>query len=188
MNTTTGIQRLMSGLRGNTTMASVLTPQQQRDWRKPGPTRAEAAERRRRRESIEELRLMDLCRDFIGMRLHHADAVRRHAVTTQTEMRFDVEHEAMRRRILRQLADYLAVEVPMVSTAKAHQVRSIVKARTGTRDLHLDALPPAPVKTTYNKRTGVSSVRFADGLTRTYTAVPATHSLWDPTSETWVRP
>jgi len=129
---------------------------------------------------------MDLCREFIGLRVHHAQALRRHAVTSLEEMRFDVEHEQMRSRILRQLDLYLSAECPMVSVSKAHQTRSIVKPRRGTKDLQLDALRKAPVRTTHNRTTGVTSATDASGETRTYSPAPPGHTLWDGTK--WVKP
>ncbi|HKI42877.1 MAG TPA: hypothetical protein VKA66_21450 [Mycobacterium sp.] len=167
---------------------ATLSPEQRKRWKEPGPTRAEAAEHRRRGQTYEELHLMDMCREFIGLRVHHQQALRAHRVDTRQSMAFDVEHEKLRSRILRQLDLYLAAEVPMISPTKEMQIRSIIKARRGGQDLHLDDLPEGPVKTTYNKRTGVTSATYRDGETHTYTPARKGATVWNPITETWESP
>ena len=124
------------------TMAD-LSPEQRERWKTPGLTRAEAAEHRRRGHTYEELHLMDMCREFIAARVHHAQALRLHKIDPRRAMAFDIEHERLRNRCLMQLDLYLAAQVPMVSPTKERQVRSILRVRRNSQDLGLDALPGA---------------------------------------------
>jgi len=163
---------------------ATLSPEQRARWKAKALTPAQ----RRAKRSLEETTLDDLLRSFIAMRIHHQQALRAHQVTSAESLRFDIDHEALRSRILRTLDRFNDADPRMVSAAKSKQVRSILRERTGANDLHRDVLPESPVKTSNNKVTGVTSATYRDGRTETYRPAPKGATMWNPVTARWESP